>query len=198
MKNLNVQVESFWVTAYTDASFSTTRKGWAIWLRSNEGRVVKNGECVSSLVADSVGAELWAILRAIETTLKTWPQTTGIQINSDCESILKFLWPWSPSLRNSLHRQIQLQIQTLVKQRKIKVHTKHVKGHQTPNDIRFYLNNQVDKLAGVAKEIETITRGTLPKQERQSVKKSKDPRKVSKTIVGSRYVETFDDGNPPW
>jgi len=69
-----------WVTAYTDASFQpdVNRGGWAVWLRSERGRVIRSGQCPST-ISDSMCAELYAIIMAIELTLAEWKDTKGIQ-----------------------------------------------------------------------------------------------------------------------
>lgn len=115
-----------WVTAYTDASVKNNNSTWAVWLRSELGRIVRNGKCPLE-IKKSHEAELYAAKQAIRIAKEFWPATKGILINSDCTHVLNNIRKFSEGLW---------------------IRTKHVKGHQDPNsNIRFYLNNQVDKLA---------------------------------------------------
>jgi ribonuclease HI len=135
-----------WVTLYTDASFRT-RGGWGIWLRSEKGRIVRSGECPDT-VDDSAAAEMFAALIGIEICLKSWPETKGIQVNSDCLMVVNGLYPWSQPIRRKSIRVIQEKIREILKAKELRVMGKHVKGHSGTGNTRSWLNNQVDKLAG--------------------------------------------------
>src|SRR5438309_4046837 len=112
-----------WVTAYTDASYrpiSRERRraeraagipshpgGWAVWVRSDLGRIVRNGPC-PDFVHDSNSAELYAVYMAVKLTIETWGDgrdshgsdghpdwpVKGIMIHGDCMAIESFI-DWS-------------------------------------------------------------------------------------------------------
>jgi len=137
-----------WVTAYTDASFrpEVNRGGWAVWLRSERGRVIRSGQCPST-IGDSMCAELYAIIMAIELTLAEWKDTKGIQLNTDCKSLVHRLYPWSdPFTREDLEA-LRLHAREVTEAAGIRLRVKHVKGHSAGDGTRTYLNDQVDKIS---------------------------------------------------
>ena len=75
---------------YTDASWCpmTHATGWAAWLRSEVGRLVVSGYCVTQT---SYEAELAAIGFGIKTVRARWGGTTGILVKTDCLSAVRFL-----------------------------------------------------------------------------------------------------------
>lgn len=135
-----------WVTLYTDASFRSTG-GWGIWLRSEKGRIVKSGECPAT-VDDSAAAEMFAAYVGIKICLEQWPDTRGIQVNSDCLMVVNALYPWSHPIRRKSIRSIQETIRDLLRTKDVRVRCKHVKAHSGTGNTRFWLNDRVDKLAG--------------------------------------------------
>lgn len=132
-----------WVTAYVDASFKDGKGGWAIWLRSELGRLTKSGPCPVR-VQDNTAAELYAALVAIVRTREIWPGTTGICLNSDCQTVVNCLE--GPVLSNPQHAAIQAAIQAGSKG--LWLRGKWVKGHSKKDGVRSYLNTQVDLMAG--------------------------------------------------
>jgi ribonuclease HI len=134
-----------WVTAYTDASFNG-HGGWAVWLRSERGRVVRSGKCPDT-IKDSMCAEMYAIIMAIELALAEWKDTKGIQLNTDCKSLVDRLYPWSkPFLRDDLEC-LRLHAREITDAAGIRLRVKHVKGHSHGDGTRTYLNHQVDKIS---------------------------------------------------
>lgn len=131
-----------WVTAYTDASVRNGKATWAIWLRCERGRVIKAGVCPE--ITNNVAAEVYAAYMALTHALATWEGVEGIQINSDCQTVVQFKrWPMS---KNAEIRCEELRFRSAASA--IRVTTKWIKGHQASNKgVRQYLNNQVDKLA---------------------------------------------------
>src|SRR5688572_30666413 len=81
-----------WVTCYTDASWAKkSGGGWAVWLRSSEGRVVRQGPC-PPYVKDSLEAELSAIYAGVFLAVRTWGSSVaGVLVCSDCQSALELL-----------------------------------------------------------------------------------------------------------
>lgn len=150
-----------WVTAYTDASFKErkhggTGGGWAVWLRSELGRVVDSGPAPAE-IDDSLSAELYAVYRAIARARSHFgdSKVTGVQINSDCLAVRSYIWPWSngktarPSLRYVKELIAQERDRKNSGLRPILLRFKHVKGHQgDTGETRAWLNNKVDGYAG--------------------------------------------------
>ena len=137
-----------WVTAYTDASFKDGVGGWAIWLRSELGRVVLSGKCPETVTDNSL-AEMYAIGKAIGTAKDTWSVTTGVQINTDHQGCITLLkrGDFSKPITSDLEL-LAWDIRAMVNNHRLRLHLKHVKGHGNGRDIRSYLNNKVDGLAG--------------------------------------------------
>jgi ribonuclease HI len=135
-----------WVTLYADASFRN-RGGWGVWLRSEKGRIVRSGECPKT-VDDSAAAEIYAALMGIEICLENWPETQGIQVNSDCLMVVNGLYSWSKPIRRDSIRMIQEKIRDILKVKNVRIRCKHHKGHSGTGNTRSWLNDKVDKLAG--------------------------------------------------
>lgn len=135
-----------WVTVYTDASFRDIG-GWAVWIRSEKGRIVRSGQCPRT-VRDSADAEMYAAMKAVEICLENWGGVSGIQINSDCMMVVNALYPWSKPIRRDSILKIQDQIRQTLKAKGIRIRCKHVKGHSGKGNTRSWLNTQVDSLAG--------------------------------------------------
>lgn len=136
-----------WVTAYTDASFTNNCGGWSVWLRSERGRIVRSGVCPAG-VRDSMCAELWAIIQAIEISVAEWKDSVkGIQVNTDCISLCDRLWPWSKPFARKDLEELRSQAAAKIAAAGIKIKTKHIKGHGHGDGIRTYLNQQVDRMS---------------------------------------------------
>lgn len=116
-----------------------------MWLRSGYGRIVLAGQC-PEYVEDSMAAETYAVYKAIEIATSNW-RLDGMQVNTDCGAILKSFWPWSPPLKNPVHRKIQKMALRAAAENGIHIRTKHVKAHTRGDDVRSYLNSRVDELS---------------------------------------------------
>ena len=136
-----------WVTLYTDASYHPEKKlgGWAIWLKSAQGRIVRYGRCPKE-INGAMSAEIYAAYVGIHMALRDWTDVEGILVNSDNQAVCRGLWEWSKPTADPIFNRIQLKIQQRTKD--IKIRTKHVKGHQYfQKDVRAYLNNRCDRLS---------------------------------------------------
>lgn len=138
------------MTLYTDASFGLS-SSWAIYLRSEKGRITKSGKCPQT-VDDSNAAEMYAALVGITVAIRDWGPLTGIQINSDSRVVCGSLYPWSPENRHPTIRRIQTEIRRIIKEAGIKIRAKHVRGHQRSVDTRAWINNRCDSMARKARE----------------------------------------------
>lgn len=136
-----------WTTLYTDASFYPDSKqgGWAIWARSELGRMIRSGSC-PQYVVDSNDAELCAMYAGIYLVGKHWPQTERILICSDSTTALSLL-----KYRERSSREVPARLQGLVQgvcsQHGFKLVPRWVKGHSSANTIQAYLNNKCDEFA---------------------------------------------------
>lgn len=135
-----------WVTCYTDASFRRHfGGGWAVWLRSSEGRLVKSGVC-PPYVKDSNAAELAAIFAGIYLARREWPSTIGMLVRSDSMVALGACAPDAPLHQNPALRRLQQRIRHVGAG--IELRTKWVKGHlPSSTGTHAWLNNQCDALA---------------------------------------------------
>ena len=138
-----------WVTIYTDAGYrpmGDQRGGWAVWIRSELGRIVKAGPC-PDYICGSLEAEVCAIYCGLHLATKAWPEATAFLVRTDCQGAC-----FDPRSRRyaeddnaALARLCRLMSETLG--RRILRH-KWVKGHQKNNSMQAYLNRQCDLLAG--------------------------------------------------
>jgi ribonuclease HI len=130
-----------WVTAYTDASKRGNQTSWAVWLRSELGRMVTSGPCPVN-VTDNNHAELYAAQRAVELAHETWGKLTGILICTDSLYVVKVL------NNNATPRGAAVEMLKRIREFKdLRLRLRHQPGHQDGSDVRSYLNRQVDKLA---------------------------------------------------
>lgn len=145
----------FWVTCYTDASFSHSGAGWAVWGRCVEGRLVRRGAC-PGYVKSSLEAELAAVFAGIFLSCQTWgARVRGVVVRTDCQPAIHLLttdgvrprtqkrWPGAMRLR--------AKILGLVKERGIGLDLRWVMGHQASNSVQAYLNRACDELAAEAR-----------------------------------------------
>lgn len=138
------------MTVYCDASFKDGRGTWAIWLRSKHGRVVRNGVCPPKVTC-SMSAEFYAAYVGMWAAVRTWPDTTVVLVNSDCQTVTEGLYPQSPPIRNPVIRYAQDVARAFLQKEGLRVRTKWVKGHQRRSaSVRAYLNSRCDALAAKA------------------------------------------------
>lgn len=133
------------VTLYCDASWNSSKNvgGWAVWLRSSHGRIVRSGECPDYCDSSTV-AELAAIFAGLHIATESWADTSKVLVRSDCTGALS-------AIRNKprvasmvrLHRKIS-QLKVLSG---IAIEDRWVKGHQFSGEVEAYVNNRVDRLA---------------------------------------------------
>lgn len=138
------------VTCYCDASWSKQTGGaWAVWIRSQEGRIVRHGRC-PKYVKTSSDAELAAIYAAMYLAVRTWGRRVGkVLVRGDCQSALAVALE-APDDRPGRYATTRLQyrIHELIRMNGIKVETRWVRGHQEPSkSTAAYLNHQCDVLA---------------------------------------------------
>ncbi len=156
------------VTCYTDASWSKGAGGaWAVWLRSDAGRVVRRGAC-PQYVKGSSQAELAAMFAGMYLAVRNWGAAVGsILICSDCTTALDALAPDArPSKRKDVRR-LQERIRALLDEHDIRLETRHVRGHQDPTkNTQSFLNGQCDRMARGARR-EMVKRSTRRKRLRR-------------------------------
>lgn len=137
------------VTCYADASWSKKTGGaWAVWLRSDAGRLVRGGQC-PSYVKGSAQAELAAIFAGMFLAVRHWGAEVGsILICSDCVSALDAIDPEAPLSKRKDVRRLQGRVRALVQEHGLRVETRHVRGHQDPDkNTPSFLNTQCDRIA---------------------------------------------------
>lgn len=135
------------VTLYCDASFdSRTRTGgWGVWLRSDEGRIIKAGPCPPYL-RFSYEAELSAIFAGLWLACNTWEKTEAVLVRSDAQDALRII----VGRQNAKHRaakRLFFKIKDLCRDKNVKIIPRWVKGHQAGSNTDAWLNRRVDELA---------------------------------------------------
>jgi len=142
-----------WVTCYADASYSKRKGGgWAVWLRSDQGRVVRDGHC-PAYVKSSIHAELAAIYAGMFLAVCTWGEhVEGITVNSDSSVALDLVDCHADLSADPSARRLQERIRALVEKRSLKIERRWVKAHRDPEvGTAAYLNHQCDRRARKAR-----------------------------------------------
>lgn len=132
-------------TLYCDASWYQEERvgGWAVWLRSERGRIVRAGT-VPDYCEHAYEAELAAIFAGVYLTTASWPDTSAIVVRSDCDAALKLM-----SGRNLPRHQGAHMLTSKISeiQKSIRLLPKWVKGHQSGDSTEAWINRKVDRLA---------------------------------------------------
>lgn len=134
-------------TLYCDASFCPTTRvgGWAVWLRSDKGRLIESGT-LPGYIEESFEAELAAIYAGVYRAVTRWPETEAVFVRSDCETaFIKLDRPdttWRPGAVRLVEKVLGLR-----DEHKIRLVKGWVKGHQRGHSTEAYLNRRVDHLA---------------------------------------------------
>ncbi|MCG8424032.1 MAG: RNAse HI domain-containing protein [Proteobacteria bacterium] len=165
--------DQVWVTCYTDASWSPRKGGgWAVWLRSGQGRIVRRGPC-PPYVTSSYEAELAAIFAGIYLAANAWGALVrGITVYSDCRAALEILTPEARPARAMAGR-LQGKIRGLLNRYAVELETRWVKGHQPISaGTAAYLNRQCDRLANTAR-LAKPDEQAKPDQKKKKKKKKK-------------------------
>jgi ribonuclease HI len=138
-----------WVTCYADASYSERAGGaWAVWLRSERGRIVRSGAC-PRYVCDSTLAEFAAIYAGVYLALAEWaPSVRGIFVRSDCQGALLLASPTGATARTRRGRKLQRRLFRLIEEHAVELSCRWVRGHQPRTaGTAAWLNDQCDRMA---------------------------------------------------
>ncbi len=135
------------MTCYTDASFRRDKGRWAIWLRSDRGRIVKSGAC-PDYVKTSGAAELAAIYAAIYVAIRMWgDEVSGVLVRSDCQTAQDWLEGRARARQKDARRLISL-TESLLREHGVELRCRWVRGHQPrKRSTEAYLNDACDRLA---------------------------------------------------
>ena len=158
-----------WVTCYADASWSKRTGGaWAVWLRSDLGRVVRRGRC-PDYVHGSAQAEIAAIYAGVFLAVKAWGEAVGhILVCSDCMSALDAIAKDAKPSRDKGTRRLQQRLWDLVESVGVELKTRWVKAHQAASvSTSAYLNVQCDKLANDERRTRSAKRGKKRRRRRR-------------------------------
>jgi ribonuclease HI len=136
-------------TLYCDASWSHHRQrgGWAVWLRSNDGRIIEHGR-VPDYCTLSYEAELAAIFAGVHLATKKWPTTEAVLIRSDCRQALDLIGEKRPP--KAKHPGACRLVSKILEVRdaaKVRLIPRWVKGHQDGQKVDAWLNRRVDLLS---------------------------------------------------
>jgi ribonuclease HI len=131
------------ITLYTDASFSPSRR---------RARIAWRGKCHAGVIEGAVEidshdinhAEMSAIKHAIVAAIERYPDLDGFFVNADNLSCVKAFWTFSKNKCPRPAVEVFSEINTLIGDRWIRA--KHVKAHTGRKDIRSYMNRSVDTM----------------------------------------------------
>lgn len=143
-------------TLYCDASFCPRDRvgGWAIWLRSEEGRHIESGP-VPEYCNVSNEAELAAIYAGIYRAITLWGRTEAILVRSDCTAALHWMEQRYEAPTEG-GRRLQLLIRRLHDNRMLSLIPRWVKGHQGGDQTEAWLNRRVDRMARKVMQLERL------------------------------------------
>lgn len=135
------------VTLYCDASFCRESRvgGWAAWLRSECGRIVRSGVTPPYCV-ESYEAEIAAVFAGLHLAVTSWPTTTAVLVRSDCRSALDALAP-GRAFRHEGAVKLASMISDLRERHSLRLIPGWVKGHRHGAAVDVHLNRQVDAKA---------------------------------------------------
>lgn len=161
-----------WVTCYTDASFRPKYgAGWAVWLRSDAGRIVRSGPC-PSYVSNASHAEMAAIFAGVYLAIRIWgSRVRGIQIRSDSLEALGWADPESAISKQAPAARLQQRLREVLREHGVTVERRWVKGHRGCVDVAAYLNTQCDKLSKKARKAQEPCAKVLPKKQKRRLKR---------------------------
>lgn len=134
-------------TLYCDASFCHQSKvgGWAVWLRSDQGRHVESGP-MPDYCTSSNDAELAAIYAGIYRAATMWPQAEVVLVRSDSDTALNWM-ARRHEASSPGSRRLVAKIRDLEKQHRLRLVPRWVQSHQRGNTTDAYLNRRVDQMA---------------------------------------------------
>ncbi len=155
-----------WATCYTDASFTERASAWAVWLRAEDGRMIRHGPC-PPYVHDSTGAELAAIYAGVVLATRRWGRSLeGVWVRSDSRGALDLARPGSKTARVESHRRLQAKLHSLIEARGVAIDCRWVRGHQAlAAGTQAYLNRMCDRLA-VRERKQAAAAATSPRRRR--------------------------------
>lgn len=133
------------VTLYCDASWLPEHNvgGWAVWLRSEQGRVIRSGT-TPDYCTMAFEAELAAVFAGIHLARRHWNDTSKVIVCSDCEQAL---WLMTGRLSPSRYASSRLMSRIRKESKEIRLVPKWVKGHRVTGGTDAYLNRRVDQMA---------------------------------------------------
>lgn len=138
------------VTCYTDASYHQRGASWAVWARSEMGRIVRAGRC-PEYVHDSTAAELAAMFAGIWLVTERWQGISLLLLRSDCQAALA-LADGAVRGKSVAIRRLQDRIASTLQPGNIELRCSWVKGHQNPRrSTPAWLNGRCDEMARIAR-----------------------------------------------
>lgn len=145
---------AYWVTLYTDASYSPgrggtfgcrTRSGFAPYRTEHSGEVP---EC-----SDNNQAEMYAIVAGVEHALETWEHVDGVGVRTDSRTAQSVLKYGAPPHRRDDFRALQERLVAALKAKSerqgsaVRIRIVWVPGHQGGHTVQGWMNERVDSLA---------------------------------------------------
>lgn len=151
-----------WVTVHADASYGPQGGGWAVWVRTKAGRVVRSGVC-PGYIKHSGHAELSAIFAGIHVAVTCFPKCLGVLVRSDCQEALRHLERRTEKSRDPAVQRLRDKVVEALGTRWLRI--KWVKGHGRGEKTDSYVNNTCDRMARKARK---SGRGVVPRKLRSA------------------------------
>ena len=132
----------FWVTCYTDASFTPTAAGWGVWLRSARGPIVRHG-CLSTVCEQRQWGGNGSDLHRVYLARKAWGEAVrGLVVYTDSQAAVGFLCGEACKARIQRNApgiaKLRERIRTFSSEHGIELDLRWLKGHQRTNTLRAY------------------------------------------------------------
>jgi ribonuclease HI len=137
------------VTIIADASWcpDTHAAGYAFWIASDRGKRGGSGAYKDRVVSSAV-AEMMAVVNGLYTACKDGYVEEGdaVLLQTDCMRAID-MFHRRPIGMSEFEKPVVDYFEKLVKEVKITVQFRHVKGHTDGKQPRLYINNKCDEFA---------------------------------------------------
>jgi ribonuclease HI len=137
-----------YITVFADASFcfKTGAAGIAVWARTNN-RFHRMSQRLTFPVLNSAEAETIALGTGILSALENLAPEPGdrLSVQSDCLHALNAVVLFQCSTQ--MERSFAVRVDAAVREARVSLHPKHVKGHTGVHDARSYANDWCDREA---------------------------------------------------
>lgn len=139
------------VTLYTDASYNHQAKVATVAYKARSVYGWLHGNLRQEQIPSICYAEMYAILFGIEEVNRQWHDKPliGYFVNSDNLSVVQCFWSFRQYKVPRLCEELKPKIHLAAGDRWIR--TKHVKAHTSGQDVRSWMNREVDRMTRIGR-----------------------------------------------